>query len=328
MSTLPRSLLIGVDTLAGWGGQTPGLFAFHILYVSGRNQFYSKEPQTVPMAEITIVPEKTKKVPYDTDDETPNSFLDELYVVGNTAEVQVALGAPLEVDPETTEKEKKLIEAAINKKKAKNLSPINTAFAAAAFLRTYGAQLALDAASARAAITNKLMELANCGDPKFELKALELLGKHSDIGLFTERSEVTINYKNPEDLEAAIKERVKRLLKSELIDITPAGFNLDDEFGVAGASTFTDELQAQEGMGEGEPVELEVEEDDANDANDYDAAGAVRDGVSTISRPGETTAPGTGRVIPDGLGGSSGDVVGAGAGEGEQPSALEAQASV
>jgi hypothetical protein len=56
---------------------------------------------------------------------------------------------------------------------------VNTAFAAAAFLKTYGQQLALDAASARAAVTNKLMELANCGDPKFELKALELLGKHS-----------------------------------------------------------------------------------------------------------------------------------------------------
>ena len=95
------------------------------------------------------------------------------------------------------------------------------------------AQLALDAATARAAITNKLMELANCGDPKFELKALELLGKHSDIGIFTERSEITINYKNPEDLESAIKERVKRLLNADIIDITPLDNDLDDELGVA-----------------------------------------------------------------------------------------------
>jgi hypothetical protein len=75
------------------------------------------------------------------------------------------------------------------------------------------------------------MELANCGDPKFELKALELLGKHSDIGLFTERSEVTINYKNPQDLETAIKERVKRLLNAELIDVTPVDVSLEEEFG-------------------------------------------------------------------------------------------------
>jgi hypothetical protein len=76
------------------------------------------------------------------------------------------------------------------------------------------------------------MEIANCGDPKFELKALELLGKHSDIGIFTERSEITINYKNPEDLENAIKERVKRLLNANIIDITPLESSLDDELGL------------------------------------------------------------------------------------------------
>jgi hypothetical protein len=129
---------------------------------------------------------------------------------------------------------------------------VNTAFAAAAFLKTYGQQLALDAASARAAITNKLMEIANCGDPKFELKALELLGKHSDIGIFTERSEITINYKNPEDLENAIKERVKRLLNADIIDITPLNNDLDDELGVANAN---EESAEETGTGEEENPE-------------------------------------------------------------------------
>ena len=77
------------------------------------------------------------------------------------------------------------------------------------------------------------MEIATCGDIKFELKALELLGKHSDIGLFTQKSEITINYKNPDDLENAIKERVKRLLNADVIDVTPLNSNLDDELGVA-----------------------------------------------------------------------------------------------
>ena len=69
------------------------------------------------MAEVTITPEKTKKVPYDTDDEIPNSFLDELQVAGNTAEVQVALGAPLEVDPETTKKRRSLLKQLSIRKK-------------------------------------------------------------------------------------------------------------------------------------------------------------------------------------------------------------------
>jgi hypothetical protein len=92
--------------------------------------------------------------------------------------------------------------------------------------------LAFDAAQARAAITHKLMEIADCGDIKHELRALELLGKHSDIGLFTERSEITINHKTPEALENAIKERIKRLLNADIIDVTPVGIDLDEELGV------------------------------------------------------------------------------------------------
>ena len=43
---------------------------------------------------------------------------------------------------------------------------------------------------------------------------------------------MTINYRNPEDLEFAIKERVKRLLNADVIDITPLTANLDEELGV------------------------------------------------------------------------------------------------
>jgi hypothetical protein len=186
------------------------------------------------MPTVNVEPTKEHPIPFDTEPEVAPTFLEEMAVAGNTAELQVALGAPLEVTEQDAHKEKNLLEQAIKARKSTNLTNTNTAFAAAAFLRTYGQQIALDVSQARAAITHKLMELANCGDPKFELKALELLGKHSDIGLFTERSEITINYKNPEDLEAAIKERVKRLLNADVVDVTPIGADLDDVLGVAG----------------------------------------------------------------------------------------------
>jgi len=185
------------------------------------------------MPTVHIEPTSDHPVPFSTEDEVAPTFIEEVAVAGNTAELQVELGAPLEVDEKTAAQEQNLIEQAIKNRKTKNLTNPNTAFAAAAFLRTYGQQMALDVAQARAAITNKLMELANCGDPRYELKALEMLGKHSDIGLFTERSEITINYKNPEDLEAAIKERVKRLLNADIIDVTPIGADLDEQLGVA-----------------------------------------------------------------------------------------------
>jgi hypothetical protein len=194
------------------------------------------------MPVVNVEPTDSYPIPYDTTDETTDNFLDEVAVAGNTAELQVALGASLEVDEQTADQEKSFLEKAIREKKAKPLTNTNTAFAAAAFLRTYGQQLAMDVSQTRAAITNKLMEIANCGDPRYELKALELLGKHSDIGLFTERSEVTINYKNPEDLEVAIKERVRRLLHADVTDITPIGADLDDQLGVAEVPDYKTDL--------------------------------------------------------------------------------------
>lgn len=186
------------------------------------------------MPVVKVEPTDAHPVPYDTSEMRTDSLLDEIAVAGNTAELQMALGAGVDTDPETLEKEALLVEAVVRKQARQHLKNLPTAVAAASFLREYGQQMAMDVAEVRTAITNKLMEIANCGDAKYELKALELLGKHSDIGLFTERSEITINYKSPEELENAIKERVKRLMNADIIDVTPIGVDLDEELGVAG----------------------------------------------------------------------------------------------
>jgi hypothetical protein len=185
------------------------------------------------MSVVQIEPTKDHAVPYDLDEEKPATLIEEMAVAGNTAELQESLGAALDVTEGDVEREKELLRAVAEAKKPSNLTNQTTAFAAAAFLRTYGAQLAMDAAQARSAITNKLMEIADCGDPRFELKALELLGKHSDIGIFTERSEITVNYKSPEDLEKAIKDRVKNLLNAQVVDVTPLSQCLEEELGGA-----------------------------------------------------------------------------------------------
>lgn len=214
------------------------------------------------MPTVHIEPTSDHPVPFSTEDEVASTFVEEIAIAGNTAELQVELGAPLEVDEKTAAQEQNLIEQAIKNRKTKNLTNPNTAFAAAAFLRTYGQQMALDVAQARAAITNKLMELANCGDPRYELKALEMLGKHSDIGLFTERSEITINYKDPSELENAIKERVKRLLNADIIDVTPIGADLDEQLGVAEMPQ-TALMQELDGV-EDEDEEAEAKDDDSS----------------------------------------------------------------
>jgi hypothetical protein len=48
------------------------------------------------------------------------------------------------------------------------------------------------------------------------VKALELLGKVSDVGLFTEKQEITITHQTSDDL----RDRLRRKLQ-KMVDITP-----------------------------------------------------------------------------------------------------------
>jgi hypothetical protein len=180
---------------------------------------------------IKLTPTNSVPLPYSPEDVETPSFMDELMAAANTADFLEDMGVPLEVDPATYDREKALLEGAIKGQHVAPLASYATALGAKAFLQQYGKNLAFDAGEVRAALTNKLLEIANCGETKFELKALELLGKHSDISLFTQRSEININYNSPEALESAIKERVKRLLDADVIDVTPVGTSLDEEFG-------------------------------------------------------------------------------------------------
>lgn len=184
------------------------------------------------MAIVKVTPTEDHPVPFDVEPDQTKDFMETLAVAAGTAEALEELGAPLEVDPVTFDREKALMDAVAKHQQAAPLKNYSTALAASAFLKTYGHNIAFDLGEVRAALTNKLLEIANCGDTKYELRALELLGKHSDISLFTERSEITVNYNSPDALEAAIKERVKRLLNAQVIDMSPPGMDLDEELGV------------------------------------------------------------------------------------------------
>ena len=194
---------------------------------------------------INVEPTKDHPVPYIAEDVQTKTFTDELTVTANTLDLLEELGAGPDIDPETARAEKSLVENALKTQNKKAMQSVNTAaYAARDFIKQYANQVATDVNEVRSALTAKLLALANCGDPKFELKAIELLGKHSDIALFTERSEITINHKSSADLEAAIKERVKRLLNAEVVDMTPLMDDLDAELAATEEATFEEVEQS------------------------------------------------------------------------------------
>jgi hypothetical protein len=211
------------------------------------------------MPVVKIEPSDEYPVPYYTGEEELDNFADRLASVANTADLLEELGAPVEATRGSLKEEAELVDKAI---KQQTITPLKGSLPAAlgvsAFLKAYGQSRAFDVDQIRAALTNKLLEIADCGDVKYELKAIELLGKHSDIGLFSDRSEITINYNSPESLEEAIKERVKRLLNADVIDIKPLGMDLDEELGISDVD-FSD---GEEENAENGPEDSENDEED------------------------------------------------------------------
>ena len=86
-----------------------------------------------------------------------------------------------------------------------------TASKLATILTEYDHQVVEDVAQMRTYVTNKLIEVSGCGDTKQELRALELLGKISDVGLFSEKTEINVTHTTGQ-LEHAIKDRINRLM--------------------------------------------------------------------------------------------------------------------
>ena len=89
-------------------------------------------------------------------------------------------------------------------------------------------------------VTNKLIAETADPDPKVRLKSLELLGKVSTVGLFSERVDINVTHRTISDIEADLKKTLE-LFTGQVIDITPttasdipklvAEIDLDEELG-------------------------------------------------------------------------------------------------
>ena len=168
---------------------------------------------------IPVEPTAEVPMPFDLTDQEPATHKDAVAVAVNTANLIEQLGGGLDFNNEDLSKAQKLVVGQEKPNKPTHITAPSEAAAAHQIIRKYDFATFQDAMQARNFITNKLVKLADCGDPKLELKALELLGKHSDIGLFTDRSEITIHHTSSSALENSIKERIKRLLNSDTVDV-------------------------------------------------------------------------------------------------------------
>lgn len=189
---------------------------------------------------IEIQPSADKPMPFDLSDEQPKTHADSVAIAVNTVGLVEKLGGMLDYDAKDFQAAAALATGKVKPNVPTTVSKTGVAKTLAVAVKEHDFQVFADVQQARNFVTNKLVAMADCGDPKLELKALELLGKHSDIGLFTERSEITVHHTSSSSLEASIKERVKRLMNAEITDVTPFD-DLDAHLGAVGEGSFEDE---------------------------------------------------------------------------------------
>ena len=178
---------------------------------------------------ITIIPTANKPLPDDFESEEPTTFDGKIKVAAATAKVLLDAGAEVPVSTKEKEEAAELFKEftnpehsnTANAKTTKSLSVPATVQHLFMMLSDYDHQVVQEAVQLRRFVTNKLIEDAGLSDPRHRLKALELLGKISDVGLFSEKTEITVKHLSQEDLESEIKSKLYKILgKTSAIDTT------------------------------------------------------------------------------------------------------------
>lgn len=125
-------------------------------------------------------------------------------------------------------------ETSNNKKDLANLTPQAIKYAAD-ILDEYGHKVATSAAQIRHLVTTKLIHESENPDPRIRMKALELLGKISDVGLFSDKTEVTVTHQTSDELKNKLRAKLEKLVnplpkvtaKTQEIEVIEADKELD-----------------------------------------------------------------------------------------------------
>lgn len=93
-------------------------------------------------------------------------------------------------------------------------------------LSAYDWEFVEQAKELRGYVVAKLVEESENPKPQIRLKALELIGKITEVGLFTERIEIKKTDMSDDDLERRIKEKINRFAGVvDVDDVTPRAEN-------------------------------------------------------------------------------------------------------
>ena len=129
-----------------------------------------------------------------------------LDIVPNNEDRDVAAGLAVEYAEDPVKTSKKVSNTRVAKMTPASLILTNN------ILQEFGQSVAESATQIRHLVTNKILLESENPDPRVRIRALELLGKISDVGLFAEKSEVTITHQSTDDLRAKLRQKLEKLV--------------------------------------------------------------------------------------------------------------------
>ena len=123
----------------------------------------------------------------------------------------------------------------VTNKRAAKLTPPSVKMAGA-IIDEFNHSVVESSKQLRNLVTNKLIIESENPDPRVRMRALELMGKISDVGLFTDKSEVTITHQTTDDLKEKLRGKLAKLVnpEPEVEDAVVVGaedIDTDEEFG-------------------------------------------------------------------------------------------------
>ncbi len=122
-------------------------------------------------------------------------------------EVAATLLTAYAQDPDATSKQ-------VTHKRAATLTPPSIKLANT-IIKEFNHSVVESSMQLRHLVTNKLIIESDSPDAKTRMRALELLGKISDVGLFTEKSEVTITHQTTDDIKEKLRAKLAKIVNPE-----------------------------------------------------------------------------------------------------------------
>jgi DNA topoisomerase VI subunit B len=184
---------------------------------------------------IVVTPELGIPLPFDTKPEEVEGFREKAHAMFQTIAELVKSG--LQVDVTDSDRKESHTAFAASKTPAPRAATPGAIVHLESMLNEWDQEVLDVGRRLRNYVTNKLIVETADPDPKVRLKSLELLGKVSNVGLFSERVDITITHRTISDIETDLKKTLE-LFTGEVIDVTPkevtkavSEIDLDEEFG-------------------------------------------------------------------------------------------------